>query len=391
MKIGYILDTNPITNKRGYSGINYYTCKALKKAGFEVVWIPVKRYYVEKVLFGFLQRLFRLFKKNIDLHFIWRSFFVSFSIDKNLLHSVDYVLIHHITDGYFIRTQKPVITYQDGTLFSCIDYYSEMTNLTKWNKSNIKQLEQCLYNKSSRIIAASDWHANSLKTDYSVPSNKIVRINFGANIDDDDILNREDEDNEDNKIINVIFIGIDWIRKGGNMAILICEQMRKWDINVHLHIMGNSPVSNNPNIPKYLHIHGLLNKDNPEDYRKFINIMSKADLLLVPTIAEAAGIMFCEASAYGIPIFTHHTGGTSSYVINGINGYGFPIGTSVEFFANKIRECIISGELKNMRKTGRKWYEQHSNWNLFGQKFKKMIEQIEAERKQRISASVLLK
>jgi glycosyltransferase involved in cell wall biosynthesis len=384
MKIGYILDTDPLTDRRAYSGINYYTCKALMKVGFEVVWIPVKHYFFEKALFGLKKRLFRLFGKNIDSSFIWRAFFSNLSIDRKLLDTVDYVLVHHITDGYFLRTRKPIITYQDCTLFSCIDYYSEITGLTKWNKSDIKQLERRLYGKSSRIIAASDWQAASLRTDYFIPNEKIVRINFGANIDDDGILPRPVASPfpESDSTVNILFIGIDWIRKGGNMAIFICEELIKKGINAHLDILGSLP-----DIPTYTNLlksgaytfHVRLNKNNPEDYRRFTDILSKADLLLAPTIAEGAGIMFCEASAYGIPIFTHHTGGTASYVVNGVNGYGFPVGTDAKVFADKIKECIISGELKNMRKTGRLWYEQELSWDLFGKKFKRMIEQIEEE------------
>ncbi|MDR2384294.1 MAG: glycosyltransferase family 4 protein [Tannerella sp.] len=383
MKIGYILDTNPLTDRRSYSGINYYTCKALMKVGFEVVWIPVKRYFFEYALFGFLKRLFRLFGKNIGLDFIWRAFFSNLSLNRKMLDTVDYILVHHITDGYFLRTRKPVITYQDATLFSCIDYYSETTGLTKWNKSDIKQLEKRLYEKSSRIIAASDWHATSLKIDYFIPDHKIVRINFGANIDDDGILPAPVASPENGNTVNILFIGIDWVRKGGNMAILICEELIKKGINAHLHILGSTSPLQYANLLRSdaYTVYGLLNKNNPKDYRRFTDILSKADLLLTPTIAEAAGIMFCEASAYGIPIFTHHTGGTASYVVNGVNGYGFPVGTDAEIFADKIRECIISGELKKLRKSGRQWYEQNSNWDLFGQKFKRMIEQIAEEQK----------
>ena len=53
--------------------------------------------------------------------------------------------------------------------------------------------------------------------------------------------------------------------------------------------------------------------------------MSSSDILLLPTQAECAGIVFVEASAYSMPIFTHDTGGISNYVINGINGYRLPL------------------------------------------------------------------
>lgn len=45
------------------------------------------------------------------------------------------------------------------------------------------------------------------------------------------------------------------------------------------------------------------------------------NFLLLPTIAECAGIVFAEASGYGIPSITYDTGGVGTYVIDGINGF----------------------------------------------------------------------
>ena len=54
---------------------------------------------------------------------------------------------------------------------------------------------------------------------------------------------------------------------------------------------------------------GFLNKNIPEQYQKLITIMGRCNLFLLPTKAECAGIVLCEASAFGLPIFTFDTGG----------------------------------------------------------------------------------
>ena len=111
-----------------------------------------------------------------------------------------------------------------------------------------------------------------------------------------------------------------------------------------------------------------------------VKIITESDFLLVPTMAEAAGIMFCEASAFGLPSFTHHVGGTPDYVVNGVNGYGFPLGTTAKEFADKIKECIRSGELDKMRATSRQFYEERLNWRKWSEEFKKICEEIDSKK-----------
>ena len=80
---------------------------------------------------------------------------------------------------------------------------------------------------------------------------------------------------------------------------------------------------------------GFLNKNNEEEYQRVIQIISSSDILILPTKAECAGIVFAEASAYGLPIFTYDTGGVGNYVINGVNGYRLPLKDNASEFAEK--------------------------------------------------------
>jgi glycosyltransferase involved in cell wall biosynthesis len=60
----------------------------------------------------------------------------------------------------------------------------------------------------------------------------------------------------------------------------------------------------------------------------------------LPTRAEAAGIVFCEASAFGVPSLTLKTGGVEDYVRNGINGICLPYNSKPKDFAKSILEIV---------------------------------------------------
>lgn len=68
--------------------------------------------------------------------------------------------------------------------------------------------------------------------------------------------------------------------------------------------------------------------------------------------------LFCEASAYSLPIITYDTGGVGDYVINGKNGYRLPLEASGKDFANKIIDILHDeAELEKMQKCARTMYE----------------------------------
>lgn len=113
---------------------------------------------------------------------------------------------------------------------------------------------------------------------------------------------------------------------------------------------------------QYISQLGFLDKNKSSDYKSLIKLISSSDLLLLPTIAECAGIVFAEASAYGLPIFTYDTGGISNYVVNGINGYRLPMGSNGSEFGKKIKETIESGGLPSLSEGGKELYKRTLNW-----------------------------
>lgn len=103
--------------------------------------------------------------------------------------------------------------------------------------------------------------------------------------------------------------------------------------------------------------------------------------MLLPTLQEAAGIAFCECSAYGLPSFTHLTGGTGNYVYKRKNGYLLPLGSTGADFGAKIKECLESGELKKMSETAKDVYKEKLNWNVWATKVESVISNILEEKR----------
>lgn len=123
----------------------------------------------------------------------------------------------------------------------------------------------------------------------------------------------------------------------------------------------------------WVHNHGFLNKNNPEEYHRLIEIMSRQDIFLFPSRAECSSIALCEANAFGLPCFVYDTGGTANYVENGKNGYILPLSASGKDFAEKFEECINNHEFDRLSINARKKYETTLNWNEWSNCVKKAI------------------
>ena len=117
----------------------------------------------------------------------------------------------------------------------------------------------------------------------------------------------------------------------------------------------------------------FLDKNKAEGMQQLHQIFLDTDFLLLPTRAECAGIVFCEAAAYGIPSISTNTGGVGTYVRDGINGYALPLAAGAADYALRISQLWNNQqELTQLKQQSRQLFEQELNWDAWGEAFKKM-------------------
>lgn len=139
----------------------------------------------------------------------------------------------------------------------------------------------------------------------------------------------------------LLFIGIDWERKGGNFAIEVSKLLNERGIQTTLRVVGCHPQRD---LPRFVELEGFVNKSSAEGRSRFETLCRSADFFILPTKAEAAGIVFCEACAYGLPSATFRTGGISDYVRDGVTGFCFEPASTPEIFAQHIGDVILDQE-----------------------------------------------
>lgn len=130
-----------------------------------------------------------------------------------------------------------------------------------------------------------------------------------------------------------------------------------------LHIMGIRDLSPQVAGLPYINYIGFLNKNVSGEYQKLVKTIRSCRLFLLPTRAECAGVAFCEASAYGMPVFTYDTDGIPNYVLNGYR-LSPPQEATGNDFARKIESCLATDELEKMSETALEIYRTKLNWRV---------------------------
>lgn len=167
---------------------------------------------------------------------------------------------------------------------------------------------------------------------------------------------------------------MDWQRKGAETAIECIELLHKLDHDLHytLHLAGCNPPRQIDS--KYVKLYGFLNRNIEDERQSLDHLCEIADFFILLTKTEAAGIVFGEACAYGIPSITYDTGGIGDYVRNDINGYRLPVGSTARDFVEKIIELAHDPEkTEEMSLNARRMYEEELNWETTGKKLREVV------------------
>lgn len=82
------------------------------------------------------------------------------------------------------------------------------------------------------------------------------------------------------KPLRIYWSGVNWKRKGGNVALDCCKELISRGYKIEFHITGMRQLSQEIYELSWVHNHGFLDKNNPDEYRQLIDIMSKQDLFL---------------------------------------------------------------------------------------------------------------
>lgn len=372
LRIGFLSQFDPMDRKAS-SGTSYKMAEQIAKIG-DIEWIPIELTKTGRNLCRIQIYANKFFKKKL---MIKMTEFGSRHLYKPLheaeLKKYDIIVAFFCSDVLAnIKAETPIIYFTDATFPAMLDYYPDFSNLWKFNRQQGINVESRAIQNATHTIFSSDWAKNSAIIDCGGLSEKTSVVEFGPNIDDKDIISNI-RTYDPNGILKLLFLGVEWDRKGGAKAVEACRWLNAHGVRSELTIIGVPTLPQEIEDLPFVRNIGFLNKNNPKEYKKLTDIIGESHLLILPTKNECSAIAFAEACAYGLPIMTHDTGGISNYVENGYNGYRLPLSSSPEDFGKKILEIIESKQLEKLSENAITLYKQKLNYNVWREKVGQLI------------------
>ncbi|MFT4576417.1 MAG: glycosyltransferase involved in cell wall biosynthesis [Polaribacter sp.] len=371
--IGFLTCTNPL-DKNSWSGTHYRMFKALEDQ-FEQV-IPLGPIPTNRIINGIIRRIDHLsqkvFKKKYNReHNFLKSWYYSRYTSRKIKNQKIDILFAAASSGalVFLKTKTPICICDDATFNQLLEYYPNYSNILNFSIKESTFLFKKVIKKTKFLIYPSEWAANDAVIQFGLKKQDVHVVGFGANINylpNKNIIKTRDYSSK----INILFLGRDWERKGGEIVLETFNVLAKKGYDIELTVCGCVPPVTHPKMK----VIPFLNKNIKNEKKEFNDLLYKSHILFVPTRAECYGIVFCEAAAFGIPVITTDTGGVSSIVKNSINGYALPYDSKPQDYANQIQSLLDDPQqIERMALAALDKFENILNWNVWGTKIKEIF------------------
>ncbi|WP_439503614.1 glycosyltransferase family 4 protein [Methylophaga sp.] len=376
-KIGYLALDNPYDVK-SFSGTGFYMFNALNgNRDFEVHLLGeaiLTRKTISCLLIRAVKRIFKFSPfiheklKNLELKFFVRQ--VNTELKKT---SIDFI-IAPVCSSLVAKiatnpSLPPIIFVTDATPSFLEEFYN-------WPiKPEAYVQEKIAIEAATAVVYSSKFMANRAKLEYSTKNsdeNKFKVVPFGLNLEG--IPEFIPDKNVSGKI-NLLFVGRDWKRKGGDLVIAIFKLLKSKGHAVKLTIIGNNPEE--AQLLEDIVIIPYIDKSVPEQKKKYFDILSEAHFLILPTRADCTPMVIAEANAFGTPVITTNVGGIPTLVEEGKNGFLLDINSTEEKYVELIMQTFNDPKLfKDLCMTSRIRFDTCLNWDAWSSEISNICKKI---------------
>jgi len=371
-KIAYLTSVDPL-DKKALSGTIYTILKVLEKeVGTVDVLGPVK---IDNAFTRILRRInYKLTRRYNFNHSIFYGIKYAWVFGKKLKgKEYDFIFAQRSsTEICKLKTDIPIIYYTDTTFKLFYNYYEWFSNFMKISEIEGNKVEQMAIDNSAIVVCTSQWAADSVINAYHANPEKVFIVPFGPNVEilpTREMLNYEKE----REICKILFIGVEWERKGGAIAFETLQEMKKKGIKTRLTIVGCRPPAEFQD--EDMVVIPFLNKKEKAQSDLFNQLLYENHFFILPTRGECFGVVFCEASAFALPSITTDTGGIGSAVENGKNGYRLPLEAHGDKYAEVISDIFLNFENKYLplAKATRDFYDVRLSWESWANSLNEIL------------------
>lgn len=376
MKLGYVTsyDSNDIGK---FSGLGYFIYQSLAAQNLDITSIGglTEKYHY---LVALKDRFYNHF--STKRYFRDREIFVAKDYARQVLTKlsdvkVDVIFSPGTIPVAYLDTDKPIAFWGDSNFGGMHNFYPEFKNLCRKTIENGNKIEQEALNRCELAIYSSNWAAETAIDNYDLDPKKVKVVPFGANLQGGRDTN-EVEQFISRRLHNkckLLFVGIDWHRKGGDIALNVAQELNRKGLETELAVVGCRPECE-VSLPDFVKIHGFISKSDSDGSRRLKKLFSESHFFIMPSRFEAYGVVFCEANSFGVPCIGSDVGGIPTIIRNDVNGKLFSPDDEVgEYCAYILKYFSDFSQYENLALSSFEEYQTRLNWKVSGRVVKELL------------------
>ena len=384
MKLAYVTtyDSRTLRGSNEWSGTGYYIAKALQNQSISLDFFgplddPIGLNTIRKTK-RFFYRLSS--KKNYQSDadpFTLKTYAKQVATKlKQSKNKIDIIFGATVNSIAYLKCNQPIVFWADATFANIKDFYPVYSNLSTSVIRDWNQMEKLALDRASLAIYSSDWAAESAIREYGADPSKVKVVPFGSNVDSPftqetvkDIIS-----SRPTNLCKLLFLGVDWVRKGGNIAFEVAKKLNESGLKTELTIVGCPPKIEGT-VPDFVKSLGFISKATVEGQDRINQLCMESHFLILPTLADCTPIVFCEANSLGVPCLSTTVGGIPTMIRNQENGQLFAATDSVQDYCDYIANMFENYDLyKKLAFSSFLEYESRLNWGVAGRQVKSLLQ-----------------
>lgn len=252
----------------------------------------------------------------------------------------------------------PTACWPDATFEANLDFYAGYSGLAADLVLEAHDVERAALHNATVALFATDHAARSATGYYGVDEASAHVVPYGTNLDPVPTNIDAAIDARAPSPARLLFVGGDWVRKGGDVALRVAEEMTARGTPTTLTVAGPHPPT--PPHP-LLRTRGFLRKSVPEEERALRDLFRESHFLCMPVRAEDFGCVFAEAAAFGLPSLTTAIGGLTT-TVGAAAGVLFPFQERPQAIAERALDVLSGPEYPALCRSARHRFETVLNW-----------------------------
>jgi glycosyltransferase involved in cell wall biosynthesis len=376
LNVAVVTKWDPL-DSHSWSGTMRSMCNALKRRGVNLTPLGPVRSGARMALHCGDMFTQAVFSKSYDYrHSLLVAREYAFRFERKLAAGNFDVIFAPVasTEISLLKTDVPIVYLTDILFPDYMDYYPQCSRLLGFSAAEVSKIEALAMRKAKAFICPAEWVKKRAISAYGLSEEQVHVLPFGANLERTPSY-EEATEKRDLSVCRLLFLGVNWERKGGPIAVEVLRLLVDAGIPAELTVCGCVPPSGvaHPN----MRVIPFLSKRDPSQAQRLAHLLETSTFLFLPTVAEAYGIVFCEASAFGLPSIARNTGGVGGVVQDGVNGYKIDRDAGPEAYAQIIMALYKDEDRYHaLSVSSRQAYDRRLNWDAWGEGAQRALESV---------------